>query len=193
MNTEHNAGVLDPAANQNTGSLVEPKPADSPASSQAGFVDTATDATDADAAGIASLVNLWADRGLTLRRDAADIAKTINEFVVVRDDAAEHEGVRACGALVEWPPTVAEIRSVSVADRARGNGAGRAIVEALIAKAKAEGMTTVVLLTKTPAFFAKFGFAEITVDDLPQGYVEGAIVGQGRNVEGRVAMIMQVS
>ncbi len=138
----------------------------------------------ADAGAIAALINEWAAQGLTLARSEREVADAIEQFVIVRDD----EGVAACGALVEWPPRIAEIRSVSVAARARGNGAGRAVVKALIEKAERLGIDTLVLLTKTPGFFERCGFEVIPAEELPPTFIALAIDGQGRSMAGRIAM-----
>lgn len=151
----------------------------------------ARSATLGDAPGIAHLVNLWAERGLTLARSVDEIRSCIHQFVVVDDDD-ENEGLASCGALVEWPPRMVEIRSVSVADRQQGKGAGRAVVSGLVAKAKVELIDTIVLLTKTPQFFVKQGFVEIEHHELPKDYVEAAIYGCGRSLEGRIAMRMEL-
>ncbi|MCB1282435.1 MAG: GNAT family N-acetyltransferase [Salinibacterium sp.] len=141
-----------------------------------------------DAAAIADLVNAWAARGLTLARTPGEVAESIQQFVVVEDE----QGLAACGALVEWPPKVAEIRSVAVADHQQGKGAGRAVVSALVAKARDDGLETLVLLTKCPDFFAKQGFEIIDGSELPAHYVQAAIIDCGRTLEGRTAMRMKL-
>lgn len=148
----------------------------------------ARSATLGDAPGIAALVNLWAERGLTLARSVDEIRASIQQFVVVDDE----EGIASCGALVEWPPRMVEIRSVSVADHQQGKGAGRAVVSGLVAKARVELIDTIVLLTKTPEFFAKQGFEAIEHSQLPPEYVATAIIGCGRSLEGRIAMRMEL-
>lgn len=140
-----------------------------------------------DAAGIAELINAWSAQGLTLARSEHEVREAIDQFVVVRDG----EGLTACGALVEWPPRVAEVRSVAVAARSRGNGAGRAVVEALIDRADRLGIETVVLLTKTPGFFERCGFVAIPAAELPPTFVACAIEAQGRSTTHRVAMRLQ--
>lgn len=137
-----------------------------------------------DAPDIAALINEWAAQGLTLARSEREVRDAIDQFMVVRD----HAGLAACGALVEWPPRVAEVRSVAVAPRARGNGAGRAVVAALVQRAARLGIETVVLLTKTPGFFERCGFEAIPATELPPTFLACAIDAQGRSTAGRVAM-----
>ncbi len=144
-------------------------------------------AAEHDAGDICSLVNQWASRGLTLARTPDEITDSIKQFVVVASTERREE-IAACGSLVEWPPKIAEIRSVAVADEHQGCGAGRAVVEALIAKARAEGLEIIVLLTKAPEFFAKQGFEEVPLEQLPAEYVESALVAHNRCTQGRTAM-----
>ncbi len=159
-----------------------PLPSPPVAATTNGFVSR--HAKPVDAPSIAGLVNNWAERGLTLARSAPEVLEAIHQFVVVEDDA----GLAACGSLVEWPPKTAEIRSVAVADRQQGKGAGRAVVAALVAKARSDGVEVVVLLTKSPEFFAKQGFEAIEASDLPAHYLKAAILDRGRSLEGRTAM-----
>lgn len=154
---------------------------------KAGISFAACPAVNDDTHAICALVNQWASRGLTLARIPSEIADSIHQFVVVKD-TAKSEGIAACGSLVEWPPKIAEIRSVAVSDAHQGCGAGRAVVEALIAKARADGLDIVVLLTKAPEFFAKQGFESVPLEQLPAEYVEAALVGRNRCTQGRTAM-----
>lgn len=142
-----------------------------------------------DACGLCSLVNQWAARGLTLARSASEITKSIDQFMVVERTTPRNE-IAACGSLVEWPPKIAEIRSVAVADAHQGCGAGSAVVQALIANARAESLDIIVLLTKAPEFFVKQGFEAVPVHALPAEYVEAALVARNRCTLGRTAMRM---
>jgi amino-acid N-acetyltransferase len=60
---------------------------------------------------------------------------------------------------------LAEVRSIVVADHMRGHGVGKAIVQALLAKAVDLGIKRVFCLTFEVDFFGKFGFQEIS--DVP--------------------------
>ena len=70
-----------------------------------------------------------------------------------------------CGMSYEIAPGVAEIKRVFVAPEARGNGAGRALCEALIAKVRADGYETLMLdtlktLHQARRLYANLGFRE---------------------------------
>lgn len=138
----------------------------------------------ADAEGICALINHWAQEGLTLRRTLEEVEASVAEFVV----AVVEGRVIACGALVVFSPALAEIRSVAIAPEAKGFGAGTAVVRFLVEQAETMSLDRVVLLTKIPAYFAKFGFGEITRHDLPDEFIAEFITARGRKLEGRSIM-----
>ncbi len=148
----------------------------------------ARSACKADAPAIHSLIESAAAEGKALARSLADIERHICQFVVVEVD----ETPSACASLVEWPPTIGEVRSVAVSAAQQGKGAGRAAVMAIIAKARADALSTLVLLTKCPEFFARLGFEAIEIDDLPPTYLKLAIIDCGRSLEGRTAMRLKL-
>ncbi|MEM7628763.1 MAG: GNAT family N-acetyltransferase [Planctomycetota bacterium] len=146
----------------------------------------------ADVAGIMALIDAWADLGLTIRRSAGDVLASVDDFVV-----AELEGtIVACGAIESFRCEEAqagvagagEIRSVSVAHTARGLGVGKAVVHELVRVGELRGLGEVVLLTKTPGFFASCGFEAIEAGAAPAGFVAQRVEGRGRTVVGRSVM-----
>jgi N-acetylglutamate synthase-like GNAT family acetyltransferase len=61
------------------------------------------------------------------------------------------------------------LRSVVVADRIRGTGLGRALVEAVEAAARQRGLRELMLLTETARdFFARLGYADIARESAPE-------------------------
>jgi N-acetylglutamate synthase-like GNAT family acetyltransferase len=160
----------------------------------------------ADVEAICRLIAAWADQGLTLPRGPEEVSRCIGEFVVVERLAAGRAGegahergvepggkILAAGALEVHSPRIAEIRSVSVDPEAKGCGAGREVVRFLLETAAALDVEEVALLTKIPAFFAKFGFREVRAEDLPAGFVEEAIAARGRTLVGRSVMARYVN
>ncbi|KAA0215595.1 MAG: GNAT family N-acetyltransferase [Leptolyngbya sp. PLA3] len=144
----------------------------------------AVNASPIHAAAICRLVAFWADRGLTIRRGLREVITNIDDFVV----AMHRQRAVGCGALEAVSGEVGEIRSIAVAEHAARVGAGRAVVDALVAKAHARGMSEVVLLTKTPEFFGRLGFEAIGHEQLPAVFT-GMIAQQpGRTLTGKVAM-----
>ena len=141
-------------------------------------------ATIDDVPAIVALVDEWAAMGLTISRTPADVAACLDEFVV-----AEFGGsIVACGALREVGESLGEIRSIAVASRAKGIGAGRAVVELLALHGATRGIGRLVLLSKTPGFFERVGFTPIAEGDLPDWYNDASLAAQGRTLEGRTAM-----
>jgi homocysteine S-methyltransferase len=67
------------------------------------------------------------------------------------------------------------LRSVVVADRHRGTGLGRALVESVEAYARQRGLRELVLLTETARdFFALLGYAEIARESAPEAIRQSA-------------------
>ena len=97
-----------------------------------------------------------------LGRELVDLYEHVPEFLVAVD---ENDYVVGAGALHVMWEDLAEVRSVVVADHMRGHGVGKALVEALIAKAADLGIVRVFCLTFEVEFFGKFGFQEIS--DVP--------------------------
>jgi amino-acid N-acetyltransferase len=75
--------------------------------------------------------------------------------------------VIACGALHLYGLHLAEIRSIAVHPEAKGKGAGRRIVKALMHEAERQQVTGVCLFTRIPEFFAHLGFELANREDLP--------------------------
>ncbi len=143
-----------------------------------------------DSPGIAELLAEWAKQGLTLARRPAEIRSNIEDFVVVRDPADARVGGRllACGALEVVLPGLAEIRSVAVRASAKGTGAGTLAVNFLLAMSREHALEQLVLLTKVPEFFARFGFTVTPHDELPESFRQKVILARGRTLLGRTAM-----
>lgn len=142
------------------------------------------DAQLTDAPAICGLLESWAARGLTLARTVEEIEGMIERFTVV-----EHGGrVIACAAVDPIEPGMGEVRSVAVCGTVTGLGAGRAVMNGLVARASANGCRRLVLLSKTPSFFERVGFEVIEPDDAPESYIVGHLAGQGRTHLGRAVM-----
>ena len=110
------------------------------------------------------LVNHFAERGEMLARPLSEMYENIRDYFVVRDG----ERVIACGALhVSWLD-LAEIKSVAVAEDNQDKGVGAQLVEACLGEGKELGIPTVFCLTYKPAFFERFGFAQVDKMELPR-------------------------
>jgi BolA protein len=82
---------------------------------------------------------------------------------------ATPEGRLAAAGGAETYSGDALLRSIAVADDRKGGGLGSALVRALLAELRREGVKTVYLLTQNAeGFFAKLGFTSIDRDKVPE-------------------------
>jgi len=116
-----------------------------------------------DAERVYAIIQPYADVGTLLPRPMAELCENIRDFVV----AEENGRVIGCGALHLYGMHLAEIRSIAVAPEAKGHGAGRALVDALMDEAGRQSVTCVCLFTRTPGFFAHLGFEVARRQELP--------------------------
>ncbi len=137
---------------------------------------------------IAALIAAWSEQGLTLPRTAQQVAECIGEFAVAELATAGGTRVLACGSLSVFAPSIAEIRSVAVHPDAKGKGLGKGVVERLVEEAQLLGVDRLVLLTRVPQFFRRCQFHDIDANELPSAFLQEAIAGRGRSIEGRAVM-----
>jgi amino-acid N-acetyltransferase len=115
-----------------------------------------------DAVAIRALIDAHTSDGTLLPRSLPELCENIRDFVVV-----ENEGVVVgCGALHLYGEHLAEIRSIAVQPEARGHGAGRLLVRALLRECRRQQVSCVCVFTRIPEFFAPFGFV-VTHETLP--------------------------
>jgi len=108
-----------------------------------------------DVAAIVSIVNDYAAESVMLPITSERVALSLDDFVVATDTRGR---VRACGALKEYSPSLAEVASLAVARDAHGSGIGRGIVAALEALARVRGIDELFALTLTAGFFEAMGY-----------------------------------
>jgi len=116
-----------------------------------------------DVEDIHAIIEPYADAGVLLPRSMAELCENVRDFVVAEEDGR----VIGCGALHLYGMHLAEIRSIAVAPQAKGKGAGRALVDALMDETKRQSVTCVCLFTRTPGFFAHLGFQLARREELP--------------------------
>jgi N-acetylglutamate synthase-like GNAT family acetyltransferase len=136
------------------------------------------------AAAICRLIGYWSDQGLTIRRDLKSVVASIDDFAV----AVYRQRVAGCGAIARIGEGLGEIRSIAVDPGARRVRAGRAVMDHLLGTAHARGIERVLLLTKTPGFFERFGFEAVETDAVPRRYAEAVLSEPARTLAGKVAM-----
>jgi amino-acid N-acetyltransferase len=111
-------------------------------------------ATLSDAPEIHALISDNLEVGHLLPRTIDDVVEHATRFIV-----AEWDGdVIACAELAPLSKTVAEVRSLVVAQHARGNHIGPRLVTELAAEGGARGFATLCAFTHQPSHFVKMGF-----------------------------------
>ncbi len=122
-------------------------------------------AVPADVPGILKLVNDHARQGDLLPRTAVSIRETLSDWLVGED---ENGDIVACVSLLFYTGALAEVRSLAVADKVKGQGWGSAIVRLLITRAKMRGVPTLFALTRATSFFQRLGFTLSTRERFPE-------------------------
>src|ERR1044071_7064053 len=96
-----------------------------------------------DVRSIHAIIEPYARRGVLLPRYFPELCENVRDFMVAED--GNH--VIGCGALHLYGTHLAEIRSIAVRPESKGKGAGRLIVEALLAEAERHQVSCVCLFT----------------------------------------------
>lgn len=116
-----------------------------------------------DARQIHDLIASYSGDGTLLPRTLPEICENIRDFVVVEQAGR----IFGCGALHLYGPHLAEVRSIAVFPEAKGLGAGRMLMDALLEQANRQEVTCVCLFTRIPGFFARMGFTVAQREELP--------------------------
>jgi amino-acid N-acetyltransferase len=90
-----------------------------------------------------------------LPRTHEEIGARVGRFFV----ATAGDEVVGCAELAPLSPEVAEVRSLVVAEHARGLGAGRLLLDALVRGAHDAGHRRLCAFTHNPAYFIRLGFS----------------------------------
>jgi amino-acid N-acetyltransferase len=112
---------------------------------------------------IHAIMQPYSEKGVLLPRTIAELCENVRDFVVAEEDGH----IVGCGALHLYGMHLAEIRSIAVVPSAKGQGAGRKLVEALLEEAERHRVTCVCLFTRIPDFFAHMGFSQGRREELP--------------------------
>lgn len=119
---------------------------------------TVRQARTSDVRVIRALIDQNVGSGRLLDKHTVNLYEDIQEFCV----AESSDGLLAgCGALHVMWEDLAEIRTVAVDERVRGQGVGHLIVGELLERARQLGVARVFCLTFAVSFFASHGFKEI--------------------------------
>lgn len=112
---------------------------------------------------IVRIIGHYASEGLMLPRSHGAITTALADYLV----ADLNGDVIGCGGLEQYSNDSAEIYGLATAPGQPHSGTGRAIVQALIEKARSEKISQVFALTLAPGFFQKMGFRTVEHKALP--------------------------
>ena len=104
-----------------------------------------------------------AARGLMLPRSASALAASLDTYFVADADGE----IVGCGGLHPYTTDLAELCALATAPENSPDGTGRALVNALVERAKTANMSKVFALTLVPGFFSKMGFKTVEHRELP--------------------------
>ena len=110
-----------------------------------------------DIPAIRGLIDTYTLGGRLLNKETVMLYEDVQEFTV----AVEGDVVVGCGALHVLWEDLAEVRTVAVLDRLKGQGVGHKILEVIIERARMVGVERIFCLTFETEFFSRHGFEEI--------------------------------
>jgi len=117
-----------------------------------------------DVPGIAEVMSRYVESDVLLPRPVSELYQCIREFHV-----AELNGeIVACAALRLLWRDLGEVRSLAVHPDAHGKGLGAALVELVVADARALGLPRVIALTREVEFFLRCGFVVEPRENMPR-------------------------
>ena len=121
-------------------------------------------ATAADAGAIHALITDHVAEGHLLPRERGEVEVHASRFVV----ACDGDRVVACADLAPLSRTSAEVRSLVVGEEARARGAGRRLVDEIVARATAAGFDRLCAFTHAPGYFVQMGFSIVPHSWVPE-------------------------
>src|ERR1700732_2731417 len=101
-----------------------------------------------DAQQIHELIAAYSGDGTLLPRTLPEICENVRDFVVLEDGGR----IIGCGGLHLYGTHLAEVRSITVAPWAQGQGGGGLLVKKLLVEAKKHRVTCICLFTRSPQF-----------------------------------------
>jgi amino-acid N-acetyltransferase len=118
-----------------------------------------------DARRIHELIQRNQQAGHLLPRQLSELISRIDRFVVGVDGRGS---IVACGELAPLSASLAEIRSLVVSEKRRGQGLGRRLVDELKQRARTAGYDDLCVFAHQPAYFAHMGFSIVPHTWLPE-------------------------
>ena len=123
-----------------------------------------------DVRAIRSIVDAYAADRILLAKDLVTLYEDVPDFRVAVTATGE---VIGCGAVHVMWEDIAEVRTLAVLPRYRGEGVGSALLDELVRTAGELGVTRVACLTFEVDFFARHGFAPAEdIDVAPEVFIQ---------------------
>jgi amino-acid N-acetyltransferase len=117
-----------------------------------------------DVPAIETLIAPFVATGDLLPRSRYDLCRHIKEYFVAIDEDGRLAG---CVALKVYSLELGELGALAVRAERHGTGVGRALCEAVLADARAQGLAEVFALTRQPLFFTRLGFGPAEREHFP--------------------------
>jgi amino-acid N-acetyltransferase len=112
------------------------------------------------------MINHYAEKQQMLPKTLLQLYENLRDYSVAFEPSAP-DSVLGCGALHIYWENLAEIRALAVAPEIMRKGVGTALVEELLAEARALGIEQVFCFTYEPRFFSRFGFIQVEHSTMP--------------------------
>ena len=122
-------------------------------------------AVRSDAKRVHELIDQNIEQGRLLPRELSELTAHVDRFLVCVDGRGS---IVACGELAPLSGSRAEIRSLVVSEKRRGEGLGRRVVNALRLRARVNGYDDLCVFAHQPAYFVQMGFSIIPHTWLPE-------------------------
>lgn len=148
----------------------------------------------ADVPGIAGVMAPYVVEGVLLPRPVSELYQCVREFHVVEKvgDNGSAGSVVACAALRLLWRDLGEVRSLAVRPDAHGRGLGAALVQAVVADARALGLPRIIALTREVPFFERCGFFAQAREALPRKVWTDCVRCPKRHACDEVAMTLDL-
>ncbi|GAA4716757.1 N-acetyltransferase [Brevibacillus fulvus] len=148
---------------------------------------TIRQATMKDVDQMLEIINQYAQIGLMLPRTKLSVCEHLQSFIVAHN---EQGVIGVAGLHILWED-LAEIRSLAIAESAKGMGVGKQLVGFLVEECRRLGINRVLALTYQKEFFHKCGFSIVAKETLPQKVWKDCINCSKLPVCDEIAMVFE--
>ena len=146
-----------------------------------------------DVPAIAGVMAEYVMQGVLLPRPVSELYQCVREFVVAERPGADGSPeVVACAALRVLWDDVAEVRTLAVRPDHHGRGLGGALVQVLVADARALNIPRIIALTREVPFFERCGFVVVPRESLPRKVWTDCVRCPKRHACDEVAVVLDL-